>query len=74
MKARYSAEARLEFLRAVAYLEEQRDRLGVEFAMAVREGIREIVAHPFRWPELKGRAALPAPAIRLRDRLYDRCR
>ena len=52
MKARYSAAARLEFLKAVAYLEERRQGLGRDFAIEIRQAIREVVEHPHRWPSL----------------------
>ena len=52
MKARYTAEARLEFLQAVAYLEEQQEGLGRRFAGRVGEAVRAIVGHPLRWPKL----------------------
>ena len=52
MKARYSAAARVEFLQAVAYLEERQEGVGRKFAIEVRQALREVVNHPLRWPKL----------------------
>ena len=52
MKARYTAGARVEFLEAVAYHEQRRDRLGIDFAVEVRRAARAIIDHPLRWPKL----------------------
>lgn len=48
MKVSFAPEARIEFLEAVALLDDRRAGLGREFAKEINGAIRKIVEHPLR--------------------------
>lgn len=51
MKYSFHPEARIEFLEAIQYFEDCRDRLGIEFSQEVFSTIQRIIHFPRAWAE-----------------------
>lgn len=54
MRYEFHPEARVEYLKAVAYYEERQAGLGARFTVEIESAIQRIVEAPHRWRKIEG--------------------